>query len=100
MVIVSYRGKIILTKAFPAMRLIYKSRDTRNCVQNEPDYAICVIFTICLYYKGLGLILCGLIWQIRHNYNRLDDSHCDVTGHRMMSVLSTAGTMATTMKIP
>ena len=25
---------------------VNKSRDTRNCVPNEPDYAICVISTI------------------------------------------------------
>ena len=93
---VSYRGKKVRSVASPAVRSVKKSRDTRNCVQNEPEYAICVIFTIILYYKALGLILCDLVWQIRHNYKRLDDGHCDVTGHRKMSVLGAVGTMVTT----
>ena len=59
-------------------------------------YEICVKFTTRLYNKALGLILCDLIWQIRHNYNRFDDGHCDDTGHRKMSVLGTAGAMLTT----
>ena len=78
------------------MRSGNKSQDTRNCAQNEPKYAICVIFATRLYYKSRGLILCDLRWQIRHNHNRLDDDHCDVTGHRKMSVLGTAGAMVTT----
>ena len=84
---VSYRGKKVRTVASPAVRSVNKSRDTRNCVQNEPEYAFCVIFTTCLYYKTLGLILCDQIWQIIYKYNRLDDGHCDVTGHRKTSVL-------------
>ena len=83
----------------PAVRSVNKSLDTRNCVQNEPDYAICVIFVTRIYYKALGTLLCALIWQIRHNYNRLDDYNSDVTGHRKMSVLSTAGAMVTTHEI-
>ena len=97
---VSHRGKKVRTVASPAVRSVNKSRDTRNCVQNEPEYAICVIFTTPLYYEALGLFLCDLIWQIHHNYNRLDDGHCDVTGHRKMSVLGTAGAMVTIMRIP
>ena len=93
---VSYRGKKVRTVASPAVRSVDKSRGTRNCVQNEPEYAICVIFTTLLYYKALGLILCDLVWQMRHNYKRLDDDHCDVTGHRKMSVLGAVGTMVTT----
>ena len=53
---VSYRGKKIRTVASPAMRSVNTSRDTRNCVQNEPEYAIRVIFTTLLYYKALGII--------------------------------------------
>ena len=68
---VSYRGKKVRTLASPVVRSINKSHGTRNCVQNEPDYAICVIFTTRLYYKALGLILCALIWQIHHNYTVL-----------------------------
>ena len=41
-------------------------------------------------------LFCVIWWQIRHNYNRLDDGHCDVTGYRKMSALSTAGAMVTT----
>ena len=33
---------------------------------------------------------------MRHNFNRLDDGHCDVTGHPKISVLGTAGAMLTT----
>ena len=93
---VSYRGKKARTVASPAVRSVNKSRDTRNCVQNEPECAICAIFITSLYHKALGLILSDLIWQIRHDYTRLDDGHCDVTGHRKMSVLGTVGTMVTT----
>ena len=31
-----------------------------------------------------------------YDFSRLDDSHCDVTGHCKMSVLGTAGTMVRT----
>ena len=65
---VSYRGKKVRTMASPAVRSVNKSRDKRICAQDEPKYAICAIFNIGLYYKAIGLILCGLIWQIRHNY--------------------------------
>ena len=64
---VSYRGKKIRTVVSPAVRSVNKSLYTRNCVQNEPDYAICVIFVTRVYYKAPGTILCALIWQIRHN---------------------------------
>ena len=81
---VSYCGKKVWTVASSMVRSVNKSRDTRNSVQNEPEYAICVRFTTLLYHKALGIILCALIWQIRHNYNRLDDGHSDITGHRKM----------------
>ena len=58
---VSYRGKKVRTVAFPAVRLVNKSSDTRNCVQNKPEYPIYVIFTTRSYYKALGLFLCYLI---------------------------------------
>ena len=53
---VSKRGKKVWTVAFPAVRSVNKSSDTRNCVQNKPNYAICVILTTCSYYKALWLI--------------------------------------------
>ena len=93
---VSYRGKKVRTAASSAVRSVNKSRDTRNCVQNEPEYVICVRFTTLLYHKALEIIVCALIWQTRHNYNRLDDGHSDVTGHRKMSALGTASAMVTT----
>ena len=92
----SYRDKKVQTVASPAVRSVNKSRDTRNCAQKGPEYAICVIFTTRLYYKALGLILCDHRWQICHHYNCLDDGHCEVTGHRKMSVLGTAGALVTT----
>ena len=49
---------VIVIVAFLVVRSVKGSRDTRNCVQNKPEYAICVIFTTRSYYKGLGLILC------------------------------------------
>ena len=58
---VSYRGKKVRNVAFPAVRWVNKSSDTRNCVQNKPEYPIHVIFTTRSYYKDLGLILCYLI---------------------------------------
>ena len=70
---VSYRGKKVRTVDSPAVRSVNKSRGTRNSVQNEPKYAICVLVTTRLYYKAPGIILCALIYQIRHNDNSLDD---------------------------
>ena len=58
---VSYRGKNVRTVVSPAVRSVNKSLDTRNCVQNETDYAICVIFVTCVYYKAIGTLLCALI---------------------------------------
>ena len=83
----------------PVVRSVNKSRETKNCVRNEPEYAICVLFATHLYYEALGIISCARIWQIRHKYNRLGDDHCDVTGHRNMSALGTAGAMVTTHEI-
>ena len=58
---VSYRGKKVRTVVSPAVRSVIKSRDTRNCVQNEPKYAICVLVATRLYYKAMGIILRALI---------------------------------------
>ena len=96
---VSYRGKKVRTVVSPVVRSVNKSLDTRNCVQNEPDYAICVIFVTRVYYKALGTLLCALIWHIRHNYNRIDDYNSGVTGHRKMLALGTADAMVTTHEI-
>ena len=60
---VSYRGKKVWTVVFPVVRSV-KSRDTRNCVQKEPEYEICVFFATHILYKALWIILCALIWQI------------------------------------
>ena len=93
---VSYRGEKVRIVVCPGVRSVNKSTDTRNCVQNGAEYTICVLFTTRLYYKALGIMLCTQISQIRRNYNRLDDDHCDVTGHRKMSALGTASAMVTT----
>ena len=53
------RGKNVRTVASPVVRSV---NNTRNWVQNEPDYAIFIISTTRLHYKALGLILCDLIW--------------------------------------
>ena len=58
---VSYRGKKVQTVDSSAVRSVDKSRNTRNCVQKEPKYAICVHIATRLYYKALGIILCALI---------------------------------------
>ena len=58
---VSKGGKKVRTVAFPAVWSVNKSRDTRICVQNKPEYAICVIFTTRSYNKDLGLILCYMM---------------------------------------
>ena len=58
---VSYRGTKVRTVDSPAVRSVNKSHDTRNCVQNEPKCAICVLLATRLYYKALGIILCALI---------------------------------------
>ena len=56
-----YPGKIVRTVAAPAVRSVNNSRDTQNNIWNEPgQYAICVVFTACLYYKALKIIC--VIW--------------------------------------
>ena len=65
---VSYRNKKVRTLASPVVRSVKKSCDTPNCVRNEPEYAICVLFTTRLYYKALEINLCDLMWQIRRNW--------------------------------
>ena len=52
---VSYRDKKVRTADSPAVRSVNKSCDTRNCVQNDPKYAICVLVATRLYYKALTL---------------------------------------------
>ena len=64
----SYRGKKVRTAASYAVRSVNKSRDTHNCIRDEPQYAICVVFTTRLFYKALKLMLCHLTWQITRNY--------------------------------
>ena len=93
---IHYRNKNVRTVASSAVQSVNKSLDTRNWVQNEPEYETCVRFTTHLYYNALGIILCALIWQIHYNYNRLDNGYCEVTGHRKMPALGTAGALETT----
>ena len=93
---VSYRGKKVRTVDSPAVRSVNKSRDTRNFVQNEPKYAICVLVATRLYYKALGIILCALIISNTPQSQSSWRCHCEVTVHRKMSALCTAGGMVTT----
>ena len=93
---VSYRGKKVRTVDSPAVRSANKSRDTRNCVQDEPKYAICVFVATRLYYKALGIILCALIKQITPQLQSSWRCQCEVTVHRKMSALCTTGAMVTT----
>ena len=62
MAALSERDKKVRTVASPAVRSVNKSRGTRNWAQNEPEYAICVLFITRLYYKALWIILCDLMW--------------------------------------
>ena len=92
---VSYRGKKVRTVDSPAVRSVNKSRDTRNCVQNEPMYVICVLVATRLYYKATGIIFvcCDIA-----NTPQLQSSwrcQCEVTVHHKMSALSTVGAMVT-----
>ena len=64
---VSYRGKKVRTVDTPAVRSVNKSRDTRNCVQNEPNYVICVLFATRLYNKALGIIF--VLWYSKYATN-------------------------------
>ena len=93
---VSYRGKKVRTVDSPAVRSVNKSRDTRNCVRSEPK--VCHLCPRRHWF----------ILQIHRNYFECSDIantpqlqsswrwQCEVTVHRKMSALSTAGAMVTT----
>ena len=49
---VSYRCNKVRIMASPAVRSVNKFRDTQNCIQDEPQYAICVVFTARLYHTA------------------------------------------------
>ena len=51
---VSHRGKN-RTVASPAVRSVNKSRDKQICFRNEPQYAICVVFTTRFYYRAMKI---------------------------------------------
>ena len=85
---VSYRSIKVHTMASPAVWWVNKSRDRQSCIRNEPQYAICVIFSTHHITKPCKLILCHLTWQMTWNYHRVDSGHCDKTGHLTMAVLA------------
>ena len=58
---VSYRDKKVRNMASPSVR--QKINDTENCIWNEPQLAICVVFAICLRHKTLRLIFSALLWK-------------------------------------
>ena len=87
--VASYRVKKVRTVASPVVRWANKSRDTHNCMRNEPQYAICVVFTTRLYYKVRKVDFLGSDLQLQ-SYS-LDGGHCDRAGHRKVTVLGMAG---------
>ena len=96
---VSYRGKKVRTVVSPAVRSVNKSLDTRTLRPKRTRLCdLCHFRHPCILQSPRN-IFCALIWQFRHNYNRLDDYNSDVTSHRKMSALGTAGAMVTTHEI-
>ena len=93
---VSYRGKKVLTVDSPAVRSVNKSSDTRNCGQKRDK--------VC----DLCPLRHSFIWQSHRNWFECSDiantpqlqsswlCQCEVTVHRKMSALGTAGAMVTT----
>ena len=85
---VSYRGKKVRTVDSPAVRSVNKSRDTRNCVQNARHHSF-------ILQSHRNYFVCSDMsntpqWQSSRR------CQCEVTVHRKMSALSTAGAMVTT----
>ena len=68
---VSYHSKKVRTVASPTVRSVNKSRGTQNCIRYEPQYAICLVFTIRLYYKALKI---DFIWSDMANNLQLQSS--------------------------
>ena len=78
----------------------YRGKKVRHTKLRPKRASACEMCHLQHYFilQSPRINLCDLVWQIRHNYSRLDDGHCDVTGHRMMLVLGAVGTMVTTHK--
>ena len=77
----------VITRSYGCYRQLFFSK-TNQSMQS-------VSYSPLNYITNPRINVCDLIWQIRHNYNRLDDGHCDITGHRKMPELGTAGAMVT-----
>ena len=87
---VSYRGKTIRTLVSPAVRSVNKTHDTKLGPKGARRCDLCP-FRHSFILQSPTNNLCALMWQISLNYNRLEDDHCDDTGHRKMSALGMGG---------
>ena len=89
---VSKRGKKVWTVVFPVVRSVNKSRDTKLRPKQARVCDVCHLHhSFILQSPRVNFVLSD-----KANINRLYDTHCDVAGHRKMSVLGTAGAMVTT----
>ena len=97
---VSYHGKKVRNAASPVMRSVNKSRGTRNCVRTSQNMrSVSFSPLVCItnpYDQFCVICMANTVWQIRHNFNCLEEGYRDVSGHCKMSVLGTAGAMMTT----
>ena len=94
---VSKRSKKVRTVAFPVVRSVNKSRDTRYCAPKQARVCeLCHLHhSFILQSPRINSVLSDIA-----NFNRLEDGHCDATGNRKMSVLGTTGAMVTTHENP
>ena len=93
---VNYRGKKVRTVDSPAVRSVNKSSDKRNCVQKRAKVCdLCPLRHSFIWQSPRNYFVCSDIANTR----QLESSwrcQCEVTGHRKMSALGTAGAMVTT----
>ena len=97
---VSYRGKKVRTVDSPVVRSVNTSSDTRNCVQKRAKLCdLCPLRHSFIWKSPRNCFVCS----DKANTPQLQSSwwcQCEVTGHRKMSALGTAGAMVHPMKIP
>ena len=58
---VCYHGEKVRNVASPAMRSVNRSRDTRHCVQNEPECVFCVILPLVYSCAERNFILINML---------------------------------------
>ena len=92
---VSYRGKKVRSMDFPAVRSVNKAHDTRNWVQKQAKVCdLCPLHHSFIWQSPRNYFVCSDIAntpQIQSSWR----CQCEVTGHRKMSALGTAGAMVT-----